>query len=61
MARATGRSDDDAALMSTLITIWPLTTEHSRAARTKEPWYFRVMASLLPSGGGGGRISVEAP
>src|ERR1700746_3413255 len=45
----------------TRITIWPLTTAQSRAARTKMPWYFSAIASLLPSGGGGGNVSVEAP
>src|SRR5215469_6765058 len=45
----------------TRITIWPLTTAQSRAARTKMPWYFSAIASLLPSGGGGGKVSVEAP
>src|ERR1700761_6808729 len=36
-------------------------TLQSRAARTKVPWYFSDMASLLPSGGGGGMVSVPAP
>src|SRR5262249_53101699 len=45
----------------TRMTIWPLTTAQSRAARTNMPWYFSDIASLLPSGGGGGKISVEAP
>ena len=45
----------------TRMTIWPLTTAQSRAARTKMPWYFSDIASLLPSGGGGGNVNVEAP
>src|SRR5215472_5762147 len=45
----------------TRMTIWPLTTAQSRAARTNMPWYFSDIASLLPSGGGGGKVSVEAP
>src|ERR1700746_3699968 len=45
----------------TRMTIWPLTTAQSRAARTNMPWYFSPIASVLPSGGGGGNVSVEAP
>src|SRR4029077_15438338 len=45
----------------TRITIWPLTTAQSRAARTNMPWYFSAITSLLPSGGGGGNVSVVAP
>src|ERR1700745_1905547 len=45
----------------TRMTIWPLTTLQSRAARTNVPWHFSAIASLAPSGGGGGIVRVDAP